>query len=697
VAVPLALVAATAVGGFMYSRLELTYTARTLLHVKVDRPAILYEEQRRLDLSNYQRSQIATVKSRLVGQSAARELEPQNLAIIRDHPDPAAWLEQDVQADFNTAPEILKITLKGNNPDEVRMVLNAVRDAYVREILNCDRNEAELHLKQLTDLAAKQDTFLVAQRHQLTIRAEKFGVRDLPALRAKYDYVLGQCNSLKQERDSLRTSLAQAEAEGPGLAAEPDPATVEAVLERLVAADPKAAELQAEIRELEASLGGIRHTLTDYAKDIGYVKKSAELAKCRENLALRREELRSLALEQVRADSRVRRAQMLAEWERVLAAVKSYLRRLEAEIQRLEKEDADLGRGLDDLELIQTKITSEEDRLKLAQSRIRALEVELQAPPRARLLEAAVIVETPRWDRPLKTVVAPAVGAFVLVLLLVAFLDARGGRVDGVADLEASSIRVVGAVPGVRRPVLQTFTPPEELGLRQEFLQLTDAIDMARAVITPALRPTRGPHPPAEPAGIKHPTGAAQVLHPGHGYVLVVTSSAVAEGKTVLAGHMAVRLARSGRRTLLIDTDVRQPEVHDLFQLPRGPGLGELLSGEAELPDVTQPGPVSGLDVITAGNGDVCAVTELLEHRSAGVLHALQLAYDVVILDTAPLLIAPETLVLSRAANGVLMSVMRDVSRVNGVLAGYERLRSVGAQVLGAIVSGGPAVRYPGY
>ena len=68
-----------------------------------------------------------------------------------------------------------------------------------------------------------------------------------------------------------------------------------------------------------------------------------------------------------------------------------------------------------------------------------------------------------------------------------------------------------------------------------------------------------------------------------------------------------------------------------------------------------------------------------------------------VILDTAPLLLAPESLILSRAADGVLLAVMRDVSRLPGVRAGYERLRSVGAHVLGAVVSGSPAVRYPGY
>src|SRR5207253_6188923 len=97
-------------------------------------------------------------------------------------------------------PEILKITLKGSDPDEVRVVLNAVRESYVREIVNRDRTDRESHLHQLTDLASKQEAALAAKRQQLTVRAETLGARDLPALRVKYEHALLQTNASKTER-----------------------------------------------------------------------------------------------------------------------------------------------------------------------------------------------------------------------------------------------------------------------------------------------------------------------------------------------------------------------------------------------------------------------------------------------------------------------------------------------------------------
>jgi capsular exopolysaccharide synthesis family protein len=195
---------------------------------------------------------------------------------------------------------------------------------------------------------------------------------------------------------------------------------------------------------------------------------------------------------------------------------------------------------------------------------------------------------------------------------------------------------------------------------------------MARAVIGPVIRSTAG-------------------------YTLVVTSAATGEGKTTVAGHLAARLAKSGCRTLLIDTDARRARAHKLFGSERGPGFTDLVLGQADPADVIRQGPVPGLDVIPAGTADPRAAADQLDHRLDDVLRAVKPGYDVVILDTPPLLLAPEALIVSRAADGVVLAVMRDVSRLPGVLSGYERLRLAGARVLGAVVSGGRSVGYHGY
>src|SRR5205814_9566453 len=120
-------------------------------------------------------------------------------------------------------------------------------------------------------------------------------------------------------------------------------------------------------------------------------------------------------------------------------------------------------------------------------SKIQALEVELQAPPRAQVIEEAAIAETPRWEKMMASLAGPPVAAFVAVLLLVAWLDVRRGRVDGADDLEAGRVRVLGAIPLVRGHLLNTFSPPARSGARREYHRLADAVQMARAVLTPVL------------------------------------------------------------------------------------------------------------------------------------------------------------------------------------------------------------------
>jgi capsular exopolysaccharide synthesis family protein len=668
IAVPLALAAAVTVGGVMALRLTPIYTARTLLRVPADRPTILYDDLGgRTETSSYQRTQVATVKSRLVGEATIQELGPRNLAMFRAEPDPAAWVEKQVKADFTVAPEILKLTIQGSDPDELLLVLNTVREAYLREVVNRDRNDRASRLRQLTELTAGQETALAAHRQKMSSRAEALGARDLTALRARYEHALTQSHALKTERLYYRALAERGELEAPPPPAAPPAA--DGTLERLLEADPTAAGLRADIARLEPVLADLRRRLRDYAGDPEYVRLTTQLTTARAGLSARRDELQATAAEQALAAARAQAGQQAAERARMITAIRQHLPQLDVEIQRREREEADLARGLADLDLLRGEITVEEDRVKVAHSRIKALEVELQAPPRAQLLEEAVIVETPKWDRPVKMVAAPAVAAFALVLLLVAWLDARAGRVDGPADLEAGPVPVLGAVPSVRGPVLTRFIPPERSVARREYLRLTDAVEMARAVIGPVIRSYSG-------------------------YVLAVTSAAAGEGKTTVSGHLAARLARSGCRTLLIDANTRRARPHEVFGPAGEPGFTDLVLDYRDPPDVIRPGPIPGLDVIAAGAADPAAAADLLEQRLPDVLRAVKPGYDVVILDTPPLLLAPEGLIASRAADGVVLAVMRDVSRLAGVQAGYERLRAAGANVLGAVVSGSPAASH---
>jgi capsular exopolysaccharide synthesis family protein len=169
----------------------------------------------------------------------------------------------------------------------------------------------------------------------------------------------------------------------------------------------------------------------------------------------------------------------------------------------------------------------------------------------------------------------------------------------------------------------------------------------------------------------------------------LVTSASAGEGKTTLAGHLAGSLARSGRRTLLVDGDLRRPAVHELFEVPMQPGFSEVLLAEVEVADAVQETMVENLFVIPAGQWDREVMQALARDGLEGVFEKLQEEFDFIILDSHPVLLATDSLLLGRQADAVILSVMREVSQMPRVYAAAQQLTSLGIRVLGAVVNGG--------
>ena len=169
---------------------------------------------------------------------------------------------------------------------------------------------------------------------------------------------------------------------------------------------------------------------------------------------------------------------------------------------------------------------------------------------------------------------------------------------------------------------------------------------------------------------------------------LLVTSAVDGEGKTSLAGHLAISLTRAGLRTLLVDGDVQAPSAHALFGIPAAPGLCEVLRGEAAAADAVRPTALPGLSVLPAGEWDLIARQALVGHRWKAIKEELEAGYDFVVVDSGPVLLVSDSLLMARDADGVLLSVLLDVSRVASVEETRDRLKTVGANVLGVVVNG---------
>jgi capsular exopolysaccharide synthesis family protein len=182
-------------------------------------------------------------------------------------------------------------------------------------------------------------------------------------------------------------------------------------------------------------------------------------------------------------------------------------------------------------------------------------------------------------------------------------------------------------------------------------------------------------------------------------HTLQVTSASPGDGKSTTAANLAVNLARSGRRVLLVDLDLRRPTLHTLFGIEGGPGVAEVLVGDATLSDAIRVMPEEEkLSVLIAGTlpadstdlVGLSAVVRLIEEAAA--------TCDVLVIDTSPIQPVADPLVVSSHVDGVVFVVAEGRTRRDDLVGAVERLRQVKAPVLGIVVNRvGDAARPYGY
>lgn len=183
-----------------------------------------------------------------------------------------------------------------------------------------------------------------------------------------------------------------------------------------------------------------------------------------------------------------------------------------------------------------------------------------------------------------------------------------------------------------------------------------------------------------------------------HARVILVTSPMPGDGKSVTASNLAISLAQAGWRVLLIDADIRTPSLGRAFGRPHGPGLVHILRDLQPLGRVVQRTAIEKLDLVAAGP-EVVDPSELLgSPRFRASLDEVRPAYDVVIIDSPPLLLATDPSIIGSAADGILLVVRAARTRREDAFDALEFLDGITTPVLGVVVNGrGPERERYGY
>lgn len=173
----------------------------------------------------------------------------------------------------------------------------------------------------------------------------------------------------------------------------------------------------------------------------------------------------------------------------------------------------------------------------------------------------------------------------------------------------------------------------------------------------------------------------------GSGRTIVVTSSLPGEGKSVTTINLAMAMAEGSSRILLVDADLRRPSVSRMLGLEGAVGLTTVLIGDAQLEEVVQPFGDGTLDVLAAGQIPPNP-SELLDSDSmVELLREAALRYDVVLLDSAPLLPVTDAAVLARLTDGALLVVGCRKAHRHQVSEALTSLETVAARILGIVLN----------
>lgn len=169
--------------------------------------------------------------------------------------------------------------------------------------------------------------------------------------------------------------------------------------------------------------------------------------------------------------------------------------------------------------------------------------------------------------------------------------------------------------------------------------------------------------------------------------VILVTSSLPGEGKTNTAANLALSLSETGRRTCLVDADLRNPCVAKTFGLVRDVGLTTVLIGAAPASEVLQWHPGGALAVLASGAMPPNPAEILASDRMRQVLEDLTQEFDIVVVDSAPLLPVADTVGLASMVDGAVVVVRAGRTPSERAATAVASLRSVGTPILGGVLS----------
>jgi polysaccharide biosynthesis transport protein len=624
----------------------------------------------------YMKTLAAQLKSRPVIMAALQRDEVKRLNLEGLTSDPAVYLEEKLKVDFQEGNELLTLQMTGGEPSDALTIVKAITASFMDQVVYSDQRARTLRFTELDTIFNQTSERLKTKNANLRKIAEEKGISPTEVLTQQQQQLLENLRSAKDARNSLHTELVKTKANLAALdarfgALQVAPVT-EAEVDARLKADPEAAATKVQINKLKEITRYYEEHRIDPTEPT-WVAAKRRLETLNKEIDLRREEIRAELKNQRDSQGNNEINVTRAQYKTGIEAVEKELALAEKQVQDFALAADQIGKTNNEMEYLRSEIKRESRTLDDIGDKRNKLEVDLHAPPRITVYQEAEMQKKDIRKQVLGTIAAPIV-VWLTVCMALAWVEYRQRKIHTAGEVARGlGIRVVGAVP--RLPNLERHI----VGVGDPDMEGHPVLESIDAIRTLLLH-----------------DAAAQGTR-----VVMVTSAVEGEGKTTLAGHLASSLARAGRKTLLVDADLRQPAVHQLLELPLQPGFSEVLLGEVEVADSVQATTLDGLSVITAGQWDREVILSLARDGVEGIFERLREEFDFIIVDSHPVLPATDALLIGQQTDAVILSVMQKVSQMPRVYVAAQRLTALNIRVLGAVVNGAdqeevvPAIESP--
>ncbi|MCA9246262.1 MAG: polysaccharide biosynthesis tyrosine autokinase [Planctomycetales bacterium] len=676
IATPIAMIMATAASVSVTLAHVNMYKTTAWLRIEEEKPYVAYKLDSNKARDTFVETQVALIRSPLVLERVVAQPEIARMEELQDVGNPVGFLASFLQVSTVGRSELFTISYTGKNSKNSARITNAVVEAYFKVQAQDEAYRTQRVLELLEEERARRQTRIAQLQsniHELLKAVQSIN----PLERLGKAYLMTDLESIKHPLHGLHTRITDSELRRELLEAQlkaeesvvADFKLPEEDIDEAVEADDRLPPLRAQIKAIIAKADQLADLSALQRKDPGYLQYMSQALEVKAKLDKLKEDIRpehAAKLHKQRIgqrESNVNRMRAQVANHRLMETL------LKDRLFRQLKDEQNVSEKQVNIEFQKAELAREMHVLNVITNRVARMRTETRAPARVTPLKEASPAPVPINRVNVKKVSLAGLAAFCVPFAMAVVWERIVRRIDGPQQLWQADLTVIGEV--ARLPVTSRVSNiASSRSIARDVSLFEESIDSLRTCLL-----------------LSEPNAESRVL--------VVSSAVSGEGKTSVASQLAVSIARStGEPTLLIDADMRSPDLHNVFDIPNEPGLAQVLSHECTAEEAIVTSWSNYVHLLPAG------VLKASPHKLLGdgafklFLSEIRSTYRHIVIDTSPILSASESLVLAKAADATLLCAMRDISRVDQVQKAYERLVNTGARPLGTVLSGVPTSRY---